>query len=59
MCDVNKYYKMYQEIKELTPDDTLQLMMNANSKDEQEFFGVIGNFLLQKKQKELINRNVY
>lgn len=59
MCDVNKYYKMYQEIKELTPDDTLQLMMNANSKDEQEFFGVLGNFLLQKKQKELINRNVY
>ncbi len=59
MCDMSKYYKMYQEIKELTPDDTLQLMMHANSKDEQEFFGVVGNFLLQKKQKELINRKVY
>ena len=53
MCDMNKYYQMYQEIKKLTPDDTLQLMMHANSKDTQEFFGVVGNFLLQKKQKEL------
>lgn len=59
MCDMKKYYQMYQEIKKLTPDDTLQLMMHANSKDAQEFFGVVGNFLLQKKQKELVDGKVY
>ena len=53
MCDVNKFYQMYQEIKELTPDDTLQLMMHANSKDEQEFFGIVGNFLLQKHLQQM------
>lgn len=59
MCDLNRYYKMYQEIKELTPDDTLRLMMHANSKDEQTFLGIVGNFLLQKKQKELIEKQAY
>lgn len=59
MCDLNRYYKMYQEIKELTPDNTLRLMMHANSKDEQTFWGIVGNFLLQKKQKELIEKQAY
>ena len=54
MCDTKKYYKIYEEIKELTPEDTLQLM-----KEEQDFFGVVGDFLLQKRQKELIDRKVY
>ena len=59
MDDINKYYKMYQEIKELTPDDTLQLMLHANSKDEQAFWGIVGNFFLQRKQKELIEKKAY
>ena len=50
---------MYQEIKTLNPDETLQLIMESESKEEQDFFGVIGDFLLQQKQKELINRNVF
>lgn len=59
MCDTNKYHQMYQEIKTLNPDETLQLIMESKSKEEQDFFGVIGDFLLQQKQKELINRNVF
>lgn len=59
MCDTNKYHQMYQEIKTLNPDETLQLIMESESKEEQDFFGVIGDFLLQQKQKELINRNVF
>ena len=56
MCDLNRYYKMYQEIKELTPDDTLQLMLHAKSKDEQDFFAMVGDFFLQRRQKELIEK---
>ncbi len=59
MCDTKKYYKIYEEIKELTPEDTLQLMKDAKSKEEQDFFGVVGDFLLQKRPKELIDRKVY
>ena len=59
MCDTNKYYRMYQEMKDLKPGDTLQLIMEAESKEEQDFFGMIGDFLLQQKQKELVDRNVF
>ncbi len=59
MCDVNKYHQIYKEIKNLNPNDTLQLIMESKSKEEQDFFGLIGDFLLQQKQKELIDRKVF
>ena len=36
MCDVKKFSKMYQEIKELQPEDTLQLFMEANDEDSRK-----------------------
>lgn len=59
MCDVNKYYAMYQEMKNLAPNDTFQLIANANSKEEQDFFAMVGDFFLQHKQKELIEKKAY
>jgi hypothetical protein len=59
MCDVKKYSKMYQEIKTLKPEDTLQLVLEAENKEEQDFFEMIGNFLLQQKQKQVIERNLF
>ena len=57
MCDVKKYSLMFEDIKQLQPEDTLQLVLEAKSKEEQDFFEMIGNFLLQKKQKQIIERN--
>lgn len=59
MCDVDKYSKMYKDIKNLQPEDTLQLVLESKTKDEKEFFELIGNYLLQKKQKEVIERNLF
>ena len=59
MCDVSKYVEMYKEIKNLQPEDTLQLIMEAESKDEKDFFEMIGNFLLQQKQKKVIEGNLF
>lgn len=59
MCDVEKYSKMYEDIKQLQPEDTLQLILEAKTEEEQEFFELIGNFLLQKKQKQVIERNLF
>ena len=39
MCDVDKYFQMYNEIKKLQPEDTLQLVIQAKE--------------LEKKQKNL------
>ncbi len=59
MCDVIKYSRIYSEISQLQPEDTLQLVLEAKSKEERDFFELVGNFLLQKKQKQVIERNLF
>ena len=59
MCDVKKYSRMFQDIKQLQPEDTLQLVLEAKSEEEQAFFEMVGNFLLQRKQKQVIARNLF
>ncbi len=59
MCDVRKYSNMYKEIKTLQPEDTLQLVMEAKDEDERVFFEMVGNFLLQQKQKKVIEGNMF
>lgn len=59
MCDIDKYFQMYNEIKKLQPEDTLQLVIQEKDKEEKEFFEVVSNFLLQQKQKQVIERNLF
>ena len=59
MCDAKKYSRMFQNIKQLQPEDTLQLVLKAESEEEQDFFEMVGNFLLQRKQKQVIERNLF
>lgn len=59
MCDVNRYYQMFREMKDLQPEETLQLIMKADSVEEKQFFEMLGNFLLQQKQKQVIERNLF
>ena len=59
MCDVNKYSNIFQELKNLQPEDTLQLVMEAKDAEERDFFEMLGNFLLQQKQKKVIERNLF
>ena len=50
---------MFQDIKQLQPEDTLQLVLEAETEEEQEFFEMVGNFLLQRKQKQVIEGNLF
>ena len=59
MCDVKKYSAMYDELKKLDPEDTLQLVIEAKTKEEKKFFAMLGDFLLQQKQKQAIERNAF
>lgn len=59
MCDVKKYSDMFQDMKKLQPEDTLQLVLEAKSEEEKKFFELLGNFLLQQKQKEVIKGNLF
>ena len=59
MCDVKKFFQMYDEIKDLEPEDTLQLVIEATDKEEKAFFEMVGNFLLQQKQKKVSEGNLF
>lgn len=59
MCDVDKYFNMFHDMKNLQPEDTLQLVMEAKNDEERDFFETLGNFLLQKKQKKVIEGNLF
>ena len=59
MCDVKKYEKIYEEIAKLDAEDTLQLMLESETEEQREFYQVVGDFLLQKNQREAIERNLF
>jgi hypothetical protein len=59
MCDIKKYSDIFQEIKKLNPDDTLQLVLESETEEEKDFYEMIGDYLLQRKQREAIGRNIF
>ena len=59
MCDVKKYEELHKEIEKLKPEDTLQLVLEAETEEQREFYEMVGDFLLQKKQKKVIERNLF
>ena len=54
-----RYGNVYEEIKNLQPQDTLQLLLNAKTEEEKNFYELIGDFLLQVKQREVVGRNLF
>ena len=59
MINIQKYSEIYKEIAKLGPDDTLQLVLECETEDEKEFYEIIGDYLLQKRQKEVIDKNLF
>ena len=59
MCDVKKYEKIYEEIERLQPEDTLQLVLEAETEEQRNYYELIGDFLLQKKQRQVIERKLF
>ena len=59
MCDVKKYEQIYNEIKKLQPEDTMQLVLEADTEEQRGFYEMVGDYLLQRKQKESIERTVF
>ena len=48
---------IYKEIAKLNPKDTLQLVLECETEDEKDFYEMVGDYLLQKKQREVLGRN--
>lgn len=59
MCDVKKYNDIYKEIMTLQPEDTMQLVLEAETEEEKDFYELVGDYLLQKKQKKVMEGNLF
>ena len=59
MCDVKKYERIYEEIKSLQPEDTLQLVLEAETEEQRSFYEMVGDFLLQRKQRQVIEKKLF
>ncbi|MBQ5988868.1 MAG: hypothetical protein IJL67_05185 [Oscillospiraceae bacterium] len=59
MIDMTKYDEIYNEMKNLDIDEFLQIIVNAESKEEREFYSRISDFFIQKAQKELIEKGIF
>ena len=46
--------KLYEECKDMDIDETLELVLNAETEEEQDFFSMLSDFILQRKQKKVI-----
>ena len=59
MGDVKKYTEIYEEISKLNSEDTLQLVLESESEEVKEFYEMVEDYFLQKKQKEVVERNLF
>ena len=59
MCDVKKYERIYEDIKSLQPEDTLQLVLEVETEEQGSFYEMLGDFLLQRKQRQVIERKLF
>jgi len=46
--------KLYEECKDMDIDETMELVLNAETEEQQDFFSLLSDFLLQKQQKKVI-----
>ena len=47
------------KIAKLNPKDTLQLVLESETEEEKDFYEMVGDFLLQRRQKEVVERNLF
>lgn len=53
MCDVKKYEKIYEDIKMLQPEDTLQLVLEAETEEQRMFMRWLAIFSCKKNNVRL------
>ncbi len=46
--------KLYDTCKNMDIEETMELVLSAETEEESDFFAMISDFILQKKQKKVI-----
>ncbi|MBQ9983562.1 MAG: hypothetical protein IJP29_03150 [Lachnospiraceae bacterium] len=59
MTLTESFKEFYKVCKEMDIEDTVEVALNAESKEEQEFVELISNFFMQQRQKEVIAKGLF
>ena len=51
--------RLYAICRDMDIEETMELVLNAESEEEGEFFSLLSDFILQRKQKEVIARKEF
>ena len=53
------YNEIYNELKTLDPEDYLQIILNAETDEEKEFYNSVSDIVLQQAQKKVIESGLF
>jgi len=48
---------LYKECLKLEPDEATQLILSAETEEEQEFYSMVSDFVFQHRQRKVIEEN--
>lgn len=54
MSKIESARRLYEECKDMDIDETMDLVLSAETEEEQDFFSMLSDFILQRKQKNVI-----
>lgn len=54
MSNIEAAKKLYDTCKDMDLEETLELVLSAETEEEQDFFSMISDFVLQRKQRKVI-----
>lgn len=54
MVDKDVIHELYNRCKDISYEDTFELLENVESDEEKEFIRTVSDFVLQQKQKQVI-----
>ena len=56
MSGIEAAKKLYNTCRDMDIEETMELVLNAETEEEGEFFSLLSDFILQRKQREVIAR---
>lgn len=56
MPKIDAIRELYELCKDMDIEESMELMLDAENEEEQDFISVISDFILQKKQKKVIEQ---
>ncbi|MFT4106195.1 MAG: hypothetical protein QM657_10580 [Lacrimispora sp.] len=57
MSNNNALKMLYEECLKLEPDEAVQLILGAETEEEQEFYSMVSDLVLQQRQRKAIEEN--